>query len=256
MAGTVLPCLNIKGYDMIFPSMRKVLLSGAMAFCAAACLTVSAQAATYLETGINLGDTANPNDYNGAVDEGWLYTPTSSYDLAGISTEFSIPINTSIEDRPVTVVVYENNTPANGGTLLGSFTFNSAVADGTLGGGSFSTPISLTGGTQYFVGFENVGPLSPYANEDDLGVNSTADPGATFLSNWYVDGGGATFAGEDTNMDVFGQPILAFYGATSTVTSTAPEPAAWLLMIAGLGGVGLTLRRKTRPAGFATPLPA
>jgi hypothetical protein len=59
----------------------------------------------------------------------------------------------------VTVVIYANNTPANGGTLLGSFQFDSTIADGTLGGGSFSTPISLTAGNTYFVGFENVGPM-------------------------------------------------------------------------------------------------
>jgi hypothetical protein len=219
-------------------------------------LASSAQATTFLETGINLGDTANAGAYNGVVDEGWLYTPTSSYDLSGISTEFSIPYNTSIEDRDVTVVVYANNTPANGGTLLGSFMFNSAVADGELGGGSFSTPISLTGGEQYFIGFENVGPLSSIPNVDDLGVNSTADSGATFLSNWYYDGGGATFSGEDPDKDVLGQPILALYAETPTVTSAAPEPSAWLLMIAGLGAVGLGLRRKRRMAAFAAPLAA
>ncbi len=239
---------------MVFSSMRKALLGSAISLCAAACLTASAQATTYLADSVNLGDTANPADYNGVVDEGWLYTPTSSYDLAGISTEFSIPYNTSIEDRPVTAVVYENNTPTNGGTLLGSFTFNSSVADGELGGGSFTTPISLTGGTQYFIGFENVGPLSSTPNVDDLGVNSTADPGATFLSNWYIDEGGDTFSGEDTNKDVFGQPILAFYAQSPTVTSAAPEPSTWLLMLVGLGGVGMMMRRKRRTIDFASPM--
>jgi len=229
--------------DVAFPAMRKALLSGVVSFCAVACLSVSARA-DVLETGINLGDTANPADYNGVVDEGWLYTPAASYDLAGISTEFSIPIRTTIEDRTVTVVVYKNNTPANGGVLLGSFAFNSSVAEGVLGGGTFSTPLSLVAGTQYFIGFENVGPLSGTPNVDDLGVNSTADAGATFLSNWYYDGGGATFGSKDPNHDVLGQPILAFYAPSPT--TSVPEPATWALVLAGFAALGFMARRSRR----------
>ncbi len=234
--------------DMTIQAMREVLLSGVVSFCAVACLSVSARA-DVLETGINLGDTANSAYYNGAVDEGWLYTPAASYSLAGISTEFSIPFNTTIEDRTVTVVVYENNTPANGGSLLGSFTFNSSVADGTLGGGTFSTPLSLVAGTQYFIGFENVGPLSGTPNVDDLGVNSTGDAGATFLSNWYTDGGGDTFANEDTAHDVFGQPILAFYAVPETV----PEPSTWAMMVIGFVGVGSFAYQRGRRNRLAAP---
>jgi hypothetical protein len=233
---------------MAFPAIRKTWLGSVVSFCIVTGLAVSARAAV-LETGVNLGDTANPAFYNGEVDEGWLYTPTSSYSLSGISTEFSIPFGTSIEDRTVTVVVYANNTPTNGGSLLGSFNFNSAVADGALGGGTFSTPLSLAGGTQYFIGFENVGPQSPTPNVDDLGVNSTGDPGATFLSNWYTDGGGDTFANEDPNMDNFGQPILAFYAVS------VPEPSTWLLLVGGFGGAGLMLRRARRTAVSAEPMP-
>ncbi len=234
--------------DMTIQAMREVLLSGVVSFCAVACLSVSARA-DVLETGINLGDTAKSAYYNGAVDEGWLYTPAASYSLAGISTEFSIPFNTTIEDRMVTVVVYENNTPANGGSLLGSFTFNSSVADGTLGGGTFSTPLSLVAGTQYFIGFENVGPLSATPNVDDLGVNSTGDAGATFLSNWYTDGGGDTFANEDTAHDVFGQPILAFYAVSTTV----PEPSTWAMMVIGFVGVGSFAYQRGRRNRLAAP---
>jgi hypothetical protein len=156
----------------------------------------------------------------------------------------------------VTVVLYAGGTPANGCTLLGSFSFNSALADNnTLGGGTFATPISLSAGTTYFVGFENVGPAadSTGPNSNDLGVNFTADSGATFLSNLYYDSPGSSscntgagFACEDTNTDILGQPIIAFL--TPSPVSTTPLPAALPLFASGLGALGFLGWRKKRRA--------
>jgi len=36
----------------------------------------------------------------------------------------------------------------------------------------------------------------------------------------------------------------------AAAVSAAPEPAAWLLMIGGIGGVGLMLRRANKDAGL------
>jgi hypothetical protein len=216
----------------------------------------SAANADTIAASVNLGDNASSGSYWGSSEVGWLYTPASSFNLSGIETKFSIPNLTSIEDRTVTVVLYSGNTPHNGGTLLGSFIFNSALADNnTLGGGTFATPISLTAGTQYFVGFENVGPAadSTGPNSNDLGVNFTADTGATFLSNLYEDlpgsstcNTGAGFACEDTNTDILGQPILAFL-TPSPVTAT-PLPGTLPLFASALGFIGLMTRRWKRNA--------
>src|SRR5690242_7349069 len=101
--------------------------------------------AATLADSVNASFAADNGAYWGVLDVGWFYTPASSYNLSGINTEFSIPNLTIVQNRPVTVVVYQGDTPAAGGTLLGSFTFDSSLAEGQLGGGSFASAIALTG---------------------------------------------------------------------------------------------------------------
>jgi len=38
---------------------------------------------------------------------------------------------------------------------------------------------------------------------------------------------------------------------SATAISTAPEPSAWILMLAGVGGVGLMMRRTRTPQGVS-----
>ncbi len=42
------------------------------------------------------------------------------------------------------------------------------------------------------------------------------------------------------------------YDGTVAFTSAAPEPSTWLLMFAGIGGMGLMLRQAKRKIGFGT----
>ena len=237
---------------MLAPSRVAAAAAVAM-FCFAG---ASAANADTIADSVNLGASGWSGAYWGSSEVGWLYTPSSSFNLSGIETKFSIPSNTSIEDRTVTVVLYAGSTPHNGGTFLGSFTFNSALADNnTLGGGTFATPISLSAGSTYFVGFENVGPAADTTgpNHNDLGVNFTADSGATFLSYLYYDlpgsstcDTGAGFACVDANRDFLSQPILAFF--TPSPVSSTPLPAALPLFASGLGALGLLGRRRKRKA--------
>jgi hypothetical protein len=230
---------------------KTIALFGALATCGC----WSSLGAATLADSVNAGSAADDGAYWGVYDAGWLYTPSTSYLLGGIDTKFSYPNLTSIQDRNVTVALYLNNTPGNGGSLLGSFSFFSDnVAHGqTFVGGDFPTPIALVAGQQYFVGFENVGPLPPNSppNQNDLGVNFTADPGGTFLSNLFFDvssnpscNTGTNFACEDTNHDILGQPILEFFAAPPA--STTPEPATFV-MFGGAMLVAAILRRAYAP---------
>jgi MYXO-CTERM domain-containing protein len=211
--------------------------------CAALCGYVHADT---VADSVNANQSADNNAYWGSYDVGWLYTPSFSYNLSGVLTMFSIPVGTSIENRDVTVVLYQGTTPALGGTLLGSFQFDSSTAEGTFGGGDFGSPISLSAGQQYFVGFKNVGPINanPNANTNAIGVNFTGNPNATFLSNHFFDdtrdascANTTDFAceGNDTGPSVvLGEPILEFLRPN---VATTPEPASGAL----LGGAILAL---------------
>jgi len=216
---------------------------------AAGALCGSARAGVLVDS-VNASFAADNGNYWGADDVGWFYTPASGYDLIGINTFFSIPNRTIIQNRTVTVVLYQNDTPANGGTLLGSFSFDSSLAEGQLGGGSFSSPITLTAGQTYFVGFEDVGPLNPAPNVDDIGVNFTADPAASFLSFAHLDSSGNpacpahTFGCVDSNRDILSQPILEFFAQPATTGST-PEPGSAALFGTALL-LGLVNRSRSR----------
>ncbi|HEX4231458.1 MAG TPA: PEP-CTERM sorting domain-containing protein [Bryobacteraceae bacterium] len=238
--------------------LTAVTLSGVITL---AGLAISGDArADVLTDSVNASYAADNGAYWGDYDVGWVYSPSTSYQLSGIDTEFSIPNLTSVQNRTVTVVVY-NGLPSSGGTFLGSFQFDSATAEGVLAGGSFSMPISLTAGQQYFVGFMNVGPMSTTPNVDDLGVNFTADPSGVVLSNLYFDSsiyGNSGFGSCSNTTDfacveaatggnsVLGEPILEFFAPNPVTPPSAPEPTSVALLGSGLVGLGVWARLRHR----------
>ncbi len=150
---------------------------------------------------------------------GWYITPNVSLNLTRIETNFNPVMQSGSQDRNVTIEILTDRRAA-GGTLLRSVVFNSSTARGQLGGGSF-TPIALTAGTTYFIGFRNVG---------GIGINTTNDAGA-------VNCGACVYADTETSVEgqyqirfgdntpsVIDQPILRLIGAPQPSPTPTPTP--------------------------------
>jgi hypothetical protein len=175
----------------------------------------------------------------GDTDAGWYYTPSTSYTLDQFETQFdaAATLSAGYGDRTVTVGIYTDR-PANGGTLLGSATFNSADAEGSFAGPTFSSGIPLVGGTTYFVGLQNIYGLGlnqvDYTQNGGDGPTGSVSPG----TEWQDTNSLAQFGTEgcsDTN-DFFCKPEMEFLKANPT--SPVPEPANVSYLVFGLLAVG------------------
>lgn len=133
------------------------------------------------------------------------------------------------------------------------------IANGsTLGGTVYtSSPIAVVAGKRYTFGafFANAYPASP-ANLD-FQVALDGGP-ATSLGSFTIPGGSGVWNGASKffSTGAATSVTLSFvdlnktaggndFGIDDITLSAVPEPAAWALMIAGFGFVGLGLRRRT-----------
>ncbi len=109
------------------------------------------------------------------TDVGWTYVATADFSLAEIATNFAAGIGA---DRTVTSEIFQGVPGQSGATLLGSVSFPSSLAHGQLGGAPFPSPIPLTHGQLYFIGFLNVGGLGVNVDADNDFQGSSSDPDA------------------------------------------------------------------------------
>jgi hypothetical protein len=157
---------------------------------------------------------------------GWYFTPTSTFFLNAIHTRFNPNQGTNL-DRTVTVELW-SQTPATGGSLLRSGSFQSNSALGVFGGGGFAQ-ILLQSGMQYFIGFRNV---------QGLGRNVTRDAGSQSLGSAYFSFGPIftddTYERQLSHGD-FVNPSMRLIG---TNVSSVPEPMTMTLLATGLVAMG------------------
>ena len=190
---------------------------------------------------------------------GWYWTPRTNVDLTGIQTKLN-NVNFNVNNNFTFTAAVYTERPANSGTLLDSLSFNGATfVDGPWVGGSFASPVHLTGGTQYFIGFTGwAAALGWDGPNSGAGVNSAAVnlagdtfPGEEFLDGWF---------GEPTdwvnNFDPNSWPdgaILRFIAEPPRCPCPAPCPwssPAWALWWLGGGGKpNHLLRQKRAPHG-------
>ena len=210
------------------------------AFAAALCLgTTLVQASG---TVVQINDGATPGDFVFGVSSiGWMWTAPTSFTWDGLGSTFKTCCQFNVLAPSQATLLIATDTPANGGTTL----FSGAV-DGA-GHASFAG-IAVTAGTSYFIGYGNLTGNAPYAVGVNI-VNWVPDQpqGTVNLGGWYTGNGFATFVPASVvggvQQQPFSAPILRFEGVPVAV----PEPAAGLLMAAGVAL--LLAQRRSRTAG-------
>jgi len=186
---------------------------------------------------------------------GWYWTPAGDSYLTNIQTKLADVDFGYNNDFAMTVSLFTDR-PAAGGTLIDSFTFNaSSFVDGgghdtfPWRGTGFAAPVSVTGGTNYFVGFQGWAAAYDPHTGNGGGINWVIDgdtggppADAQFLSAGYT---GATFDTKmGTDRTVTAAPVIRFIGGLGA--PPVPEPSTYALLMIGLAALGLNTAGRKR----------
>jgi hypothetical protein len=208
----------------------KLLAVASAAFIACA---ASANAGTLaLDIGPGAGD------YGGSVwNLGWSFTVNSTVTAVGLGNwaGASFP-----QDQQVGLW-------DSAGTLLASSYVSNADALVGTGPWRFAViaPVTLVAGQTYVVGGEGG---ADYTGNEGVGT-VTIDPRITYGTDLYTYNGGANSPlVEPTSTE--SRPY-GWFGGNVELGAAVPEPAAWSLMLVGIGGLG-GLMRARRPQVAAT----
>lgn len=178
---------------------------------------------------------------------GWYYTPVTGYELTRLETKFDTPFTYS-GNGLVGVTIYSER-PSQGGLALASGTispvYTSAGLSAEWSGTNFS-PLLLTGGTRYFIGFSDllsegvnitswrsVGGVPTIDGDTDLGANFRGADYSQVFTDSFVTGGNGSQPAPNS-------PILRFNGNVSAV----PEPSAFCICV--VASCSLVFRRRNK----------
>lgn len=182
----------------------------------------------------------NANSTNPDANIGWIYSPTTAYNLDRIETTFRAVPNASAFTRPVTLSIWDE-LPQLGGSILKTGVFNVGQGGGSQGI-SFSE-FALTAGEDYFVSLQNINGLGINIVQPINNDFAQGQPvGTEFLDGWYS-GNGSSFStfvplatgNPNVPNNPFAAPILRFYGSPIAPVGNGevPEPTS-VVILAGL----------------------
>jgi len=134
----------------------------------------------------------------------------------------------------ITISVWDDNPDFANATMLGSGT---AMGSAGQWVDVFWAPAATIAHHRYYLSFESDNATLGYA-----GLLAGGD----FGYYW----GAATWGSNRTEWSFYDVTFRTYTsGGVAEQPSAAPEPLTWAMTIGGLGMVGVTLRRKARPAG-------
>jgi hypothetical protein len=210
------------------------------------CLSVlaglpSIASADSLIDGINSGAALENIGTLGLGYDGFLYSPSISYELGSVETRFGLGLyyySGGDNNQVITTSIFEVNGPLSTIDLsqpLGTESFV-ANSDNSWYGGNFATPIPIDSGSTYFVLFGDM---------EGMGNNIVYDSSATTHEGYYY--GDPFLYGSIGSMDyatpLYGDLTAEFYEAD---TSPVPETSSFVLLATGLmGTLGAIRRRET-----------
>lgn len=193
-----------------------------------ALLTTLAGAASPVVESIN-GQLTPPFLVFDNAQAGWVFTPSRSFVLDGLSTTFANVGAASqlgpILPRTVTVSLFDGSPK---GALLGRTSFTADAAAGVLGGSL--APVLLPAGRPVFIGFEGLRNLGLNIVDWQITSPQPVQPAGTVnLDGWYFGEQWASYVPQRVNgvLQVFSAPILRLQGQATTVLPAADCLFRW-----------------------------
>jgi hypothetical protein len=216
----------------------------------------SAQASLYTYQTVNATLSPAPFFWGGGDVLGWYWTPATNVLLNEIDTKLATGFNNINNNYTFTTTLYTDR-PFVGGTSLGAASWNgtSYNSNGWLGS-AFSSPISLTGGTTYFIGFSGFQQaFNDFGGSGGSGVNwinpgnqsgaQSLGAGSAYLGTDYMTQANPSLTPQ-TNID---SPILLFTAVDQTPPPNGvPEPGSltvWALGLVAFAGINWRKHKRT-----------